>query len=197
MLRASVKILLLALLLAVLCSCGARSGMGEEGTSRVNEATGETTQNARPSTETTGPTTPDPARDEGSVDGPASRNTASRPAVGTNGMVSSAHPLATRAGLEILDDGGNAFDAAVAVSAALNVVEPMMSGVGGYGAIVVYDAGKGRRASSRSTAEPRSLDPIFRSAYPELPGEQVWGSGRRDARQPERLGRNVRRVWRP
>jgi gamma-glutamyltranspeptidase / glutathione hydrolase len=168
MLRESVKILLLALLLAALCSCGARSSMGEEGTSRVNEGTGETTQNALPSTETTGPTTPDPARDERPVDGPASRNTASRPAVGTNGMVSSAHPLATRAGLEILDDGGNAFDAAVAVSAALNVVEPMMSGVGGYGAIVVYDAGKGEtRFLEVDSRTPAALDTsIFRPPTP-------------------------------
>ncbi len=62
------------------------------------------------------------------------------PAVGTAGMVSTAHPLATEIGLEILAAGGNAFDAAVAVAAALNVVEPMMSGIGGYGTILVYDA---------------------------------------------------------
>jgi gamma-glutamyltranspeptidase/glutathione hydrolase len=62
------------------------------------------------------------------------------PAVGTHGMVSSAHPLATEAGLDILKAGGNAFDAAISVAAMLNVVEPMMSGIGGYGTIIVYGA---------------------------------------------------------
>lgn len=62
------------------------------------------------------------------------------PARATAGMVSSAHPLATQAGLDVLADGGNAFDATVAVAAALNVVEPMMSGMGGYGTILVYSA---------------------------------------------------------
>ncbi|MBD3167558.1 gamma-glutamyltransferase [bacterium] len=53
------------------------------------------------------------------------------PAWGRNGMVSSAHPLATQAGVEVLRDGGNAVDAALAVAYMLNVVEGYSAGIGG------------------------------------------------------------------
>jgi gamma-glutamyltranspeptidase / glutathione hydrolase len=119
-------------------------------------------------------------------EGPASRNTAVRPAVGTNGMVSSAHPLATRAGLEIMEDGGNAFDAAVAVAASLGVVEPMMSGVGGYGAIVVYSAEERRtRFLEVGSRTPASLDPsVFR---PPTPGYAENRCGARAIATPGNL----------
>ncbi len=59
--------------------------------------------------------------------------------------VASAHPAATKAGLDVLNQGGNAFDAAVAVSAALAVVEPFGSGIGGGGFWLLHRASDGKQ----------------------------------------------------
>ncbi len=54
--------------------------------------------------------------------------------------IASAHTLATAAGHEVLAEGGNAFDAAIAVAAALSVVEPQSSGIGGGGMFLLHRA---------------------------------------------------------
>ncbi len=74
--------------------------------------------------------------------------------------IASGHSLATQAGMEILGKGGNAFDAAVAVSSTLAVVEPISSGLGGGGFFLLHDArtGKDLMLDARETA-PESATP--------------------------------------
>lgn len=77
---------------------------------------------------------------------------------GTKGVVASSQPLATQAGLEILSRGGNAADAAVAVSAALNVTEPSCCGIGGDAFCLFYDSKtKEVRALNGSGRSPKKL----------------------------------------
>ena len=84
-------------------------------------------------------------------------------------VISSAHSIATDAGHEILAKGGNAFDAAVAVSATLSVVEPVSSGIGGGGFFLLHDAKSGRDVfiDARETA-PASAKP---STYLDASGK--------------------------
>ena len=90
-----------------------------------------------------------------------SPSSASTPATHPPGAaVASGHKLATEAGLQILREGGNAFDAAVAVSSTLSVVEPISSGLGGGGFFLLHDAASGKDVmiDARETA-PESAKP--------------------------------------
>ncbi len=87
--------------------------------------------------------------------------------------VASAHPLATQAGHEALAAGGNAFDAAVAVSATLAVVEPYSSGLGGGGFWLLHRAADGREVMIDGR-ERAPLD-ATRDMYLDEAGEVVDG----------------------
>src|SRR5437870_3976753 len=81
-----------------------------------------------------------------------------RPTVmGRRGVVTSAHPLASMAGIEILLAGGNAVDAAVAVGSTLNVVEPFMSSAGGIGLMLISRGGE-RHVLDFIGRAPRAAD---------------------------------------
>lgn len=93
------------------------------------------------------------------------------PAPVPKNAIASAHPLATAAGMEMLRAGGNAFDAAIAVSAMLAVVEPASSGVGGGGFFLLHRAADHHdvMVDARETA-PSAARPNLYTAPDRAPG---------------------------
>ena len=100
---------------------------------------------------------------------------------GSMGAVSCNNIYATRAGLEILNKGGNAFDAAVAVSLTLSVVEPHQSGIGGGCFSLLYDAKTGKTegidgrgiAPAKATADLFIKDGEVQDEWKDLGGQSV------------------------
>lgn len=80
------------------------------------------------------------------------------PVVAAHAMVSTSHPLATRAGLRALERGGAAADAAVAAAAVMCVAEPMSTGIGGDAFALIWDGAEVRGLDAAGPA-PRSADP--------------------------------------
>jgi gamma-glutamyltranspeptidase/glutathione hydrolase len=95
-------------------------------------------------------------------------------AVGKKAMVATAHPFVTEIALQILEEGGNAVDAAVAAQWMLNVVEPQASGIGGGGFFLYFDAATRRiyAVDGRETAPAEAFPEMFLDAkgspYPFL-----------------------------
>ncbi|TLS36093.1 gamma-glutamyltransferase family protein [Pseudalkalibacillus caeni] len=89
---------------------------------------------------------------------------------GKNGMVATSQPLAAQAGLDILKQGGNAIDAAIATAAALTVVEPTSNGIGGDAFALVWTNGKlhGLNASGPSP-QSISIEAVKERGYEEIP----------------------------
>ncbi len=104
--------------------------------------------------------------------GPATKGPAVPPP--GSAAIASADPLATAAGMAVLEAGGNAFDAAVAVAATLGVVEPSSSGFGGGGFFLLYlaDSDEYRFIDARETAPAAAT----RDMYLDVAGNPIRGA---------------------
>ncbi len=97
--------------------------------------------------------------------------------------IASAHSLATQAGLDIIRAGGNAFDAAIAVSSTLAVVEPISSGIGGGGFFLLHDAKTNRDifVDARETAPAAATPAAYLDEQGELNRDRAtngpWSAG--------------------
>ncbi len=87
-----------------------------------------------------------------------------RPTTAKQGLVTAAHPLATQAGVQILQQGGNAIDAAVATTLAISVVEPFSAGIGGGGFMLLKVGDKTRALDFRERAPRRASRNMYLDA---------------------------------
>ena len=94
---------------------------------------------------------------------PAGTRAADIPARADHAMIAAAHPAAAEAGARILEEGGDAIDAAIAAQMVLGLVEPQSSGVGGGGFLLYYDAARGTVESydGRETAPAAADETLF------------------------------------
>jgi gamma-glutamyltranspeptidase/glutathione hydrolase len=107
-------------------------------------------------------------------DRPAGNQHGTRSAVlARNGVIATSQPLASAAGLQVLQEGGNAIDAAVTAAAVLAVVEPTMTGIGGDMFAILYDAKtKSLRAlnSSGRAGARADADALIAKGMKQMPG---------------------------
>ena len=113
-----------------------------------------------------------------SGDRPAGNERGTRsPVYGRNGVIATSQPLASAAGLQVLQAGGNAIDAAVTAAAVLAVVEPTMTGIGGDVFAIVYDAKtktlRGLNSSGRAGANANA-DALVAKGITHMPTDGVY-----------------------
>ncbi|MSO82398.1 MAG: gamma-glutamyltransferase [Acidobacteria bacterium] len=99
------------------------------------------------------------------------------PVLARKGVIATSQPLASAAGLQVLQAGGNAIDAAVTAAAVLAVVEPTMTGIGGDVFAIVYDrktkALRGLNSSGRAGSNANA-DALIAKGMTQMPGDGVY-----------------------
>lgn len=96
--------------------------------------------------------------------------------ISKNGIVAAESPLAAQAGVQILEHGGNAVDAAIATNAMMGVVAPMMNGIGGDLFAIVYDAKANKLYGINASGwAPKALTPeyLHKKGLRDMPQEGI------------------------